>query len=304
MTGNEIFDMSIAIIDSLSSTGVVDESETKDYEYRAPYLLDLWQREIVKSCGFSKTFEVPCYHKLNTLGEQFNVVEHTTTDQIYEGYGSSFYFGVDGTATVYIEKLTGGSWTATSGLYCVGGVETSHSGVLSCVGTTNGFNYYKGTITATGPVRLRFTGGYYRHINRALSPYSYTSSLLVPEFKSWFKLDLPDDFKSRVQVISEHIGEGIDNYRWENNDLYISDNFDGVVRIIYTPIPIKITALTQTMEVDDNTCISGAYYLAKAYALSDMDYDLANVCSAKYKELKEENKQISTLNYETINNVY
>lgn len=44
-TGLEIFNMSVAIMDALSDTGAVTDAQTKDYKYKAPYLLDLWQHE-------------------------------------------------------------------------------------------------------------------------------------------------------------------------------------------------------------------------------------------------------------------
>jgi len=47
-TGKEIFDMSIAVIDELSDAGTVSESQIKEYQYRAPFLLDMWQHEMQK----------------------------------------------------------------------------------------------------------------------------------------------------------------------------------------------------------------------------------------------------------------
>lgn len=47
-TGQEIYNMAIAIIDELSDTGTVDPSRTKDYQFKAPYLLDAWNKEICK----------------------------------------------------------------------------------------------------------------------------------------------------------------------------------------------------------------------------------------------------------------
>lgn len=47
-TGTEIFNISIAIIDELSDTGTVSDSQIAEYKNRAPYLLDMWQREIAR----------------------------------------------------------------------------------------------------------------------------------------------------------------------------------------------------------------------------------------------------------------
>ena len=48
----------------------------------------------------------------------------------------------------------------------------------------------------------------------------------------------------------------------------------------------KITALTQTMQVSDEGCMSGVYYLAMQFALADQNSELASFCSGKYNELK------------------
>jgi hypothetical protein len=50
-TGRKIFNQAIAIIDELSDTGAVDENQVSDYLARAPYLLDLWQKEMSKVEG-------------------------------------------------------------------------------------------------------------------------------------------------------------------------------------------------------------------------------------------------------------
>lgn len=47
-TGQEIFNISIAILDELSDSGTVNPSQVKEYSNRAPFLLDMWQREIGK----------------------------------------------------------------------------------------------------------------------------------------------------------------------------------------------------------------------------------------------------------------
>jgi len=57
-TGTEIFNMSIALMDELSPTGTINETQVSDYMYRAPYLLDLWQHEISKIENLSEVSKV------------------------------------------------------------------------------------------------------------------------------------------------------------------------------------------------------------------------------------------------------
>lgn len=47
-TGEKIFNQALAIIDELSETGTVTDSQVLEYKRRAPFLLDMWQREIAK----------------------------------------------------------------------------------------------------------------------------------------------------------------------------------------------------------------------------------------------------------------
>lgn len=45
-TGLDVFNRSIAIIDELSDSGAIVDSQIREYKHRAPYLLDLWQQEM------------------------------------------------------------------------------------------------------------------------------------------------------------------------------------------------------------------------------------------------------------------
>lgn len=56
-TGTEIFNQSIAILDELSDAGTIVESQVKEYKHRAPYLLDLWQKEIGDSLQAVQEYE-------------------------------------------------------------------------------------------------------------------------------------------------------------------------------------------------------------------------------------------------------
>lgn len=51
---------------------------------------------------------------------------------------------------------------------------------------------------------------------------------------------------------------------------------------------VKITSLTQELQISDENCPSGSYYLAHHYAIADQNDSLANTCLSKYRELKRE----------------
>jgi hypothetical protein len=48
VTAREIFEQAIAIIDELSDNGTVSDTQTREYRARAPFLLEMWQREMGK----------------------------------------------------------------------------------------------------------------------------------------------------------------------------------------------------------------------------------------------------------------
>lgn len=298
-TGTEIFNQAIAIIDELSDTGTVNDSQVKEYKNRAPYLLDMWQKEMARSGDLFKTFEISCFRKQNLLGDlnQYSViVENNGKTDTYVAVGANcFYLEVDGDCSI---TLTENGSNLTGAYIFNGGVETPFTGTINITvpaGTTT-FLPIRGIFTPASQnstIIMTITGAYYfRHNNRALSPYKFPSAAKVPDFKPWYKIDMPPDFKSRTQVVNEYPMWQYeeDTYRkWENgNQLYVNFAYEGIIRVNYIPVPAKITSLAQALEVDDNTAISGAYYLAEHFALADQNDDLAQKCKEKFRELKAE----------------
>jgi hypothetical protein len=306
--------MAIAVIDGLSDSGAVSDSDVKEYKFRAPYLLDAWQHEIAKSGDFFKTIEFSCFRKNNLLGDLncFQAIEFIGVDQIYTAIGANcFYVEVNENSIIKLQE----NGQPLSGTYIFnGGTPTAFNGTINITvpaGTTS-YLPIRGVLSPssqTSATSLIMSGTtYYRHNNRALSPYKYSSASKVPDFKPWYKIDMPSDFKSRTQVIDEYPSfqyEIDSQFKWENNnELYVQFGYEGLIRIDYIPVPTKITDLSQTLEVDDTTAMSGAYYLAKMFALADQNTELANVCSAKYKELKNESMVKETLSFMNITDVY
>jgi hypothetical protein len=150
-TGTEIFDRAIAILDELSDTGAVVDSQIKEYKYRAPYLLDLWQKEMAKSGDFFKTFELSCFRKNNLLGDvsqMGKIIENNGETQEYSAVGAHcFYLEVDGDCTLTFTE--GGA--NVSGTYSFnGGAETPFDGTINIAvpaGTTS-FLPVKGILSA------------------------------------------------------------------------------------------------------------------------------------------------------------
>lgn len=295
-TGKELYDAAITIIDELSDTGTVDENKTKEYLGRAPRLLDLWQHEMAKSGDLHKTFELSCFRKKNLLTDVTQmglIVENNGESQAYSGVGAyCFYLEVDGDCTITLQE----NGADLSGTYSFnGGEETAFDGSINITvpeGTTS-FLPIRGILAASGGnVTMAISGSYYfRHNNRALSPYKFATADKVPDFKPWTKVTMPADFKSRSQIISEtpnwQYSEGTPSVKWEgSNEMYVMFSYEGLIRIKYIPVPTKITDLSQTLEVDEITSASAAYYLAEHFAMADQNSELAGRCKEKYRELK------------------
>jgi len=313
-TGTEIFSQAIAILDELSDSGTIVESQIKEYKHRAPYLLDLWQREMIKNGDLFKTFELSCFRKKNLLGDTSQlgiIIENNAEPQSYSASGAyCFYIEVDGDCTLTFTE----DGTPLRGKYSFnGGAETAFTGTVNITvpdGTTS-FLPIRGILTASGGnVTMTISGTYYfKHNNRALSPYKFATADKVPDFKPWYKVQMPSDFKSRSQIISEHPSwqyqEGSSSVKWEGaNELYVMFSYDGIIRIKYIPVPTKITDLSQTIEVDDITATSGAYYLAEHFAMADMNDELARRCKEKFRELKIDSMVKTPLQPSEIKDIY
>lgn len=314
-TGKKIFDRSIAVIDELSEGGYVNDSQIKEYKDRAPYLLDMFQKEVAKSGDLSKTFEMSCTRRKNLLGDlnQYGIIkENNGVSDPYSAIGANcFYLETDGDCTVTFTE----NGVPVSGKYTFnGGTETDFVGTISITvptGTTS-FLPVKGILSPasqTSTIGMVISGAYYfRHNNRALCPYKYSSALKVPDFKPWYKITMPNDFKSRMQIVNEFTPwqyESSGNHRWEgNNELYVLFSYEGIIRIKYVPIPAEIVSLDQTLEIDDITAQAGVYYLAQHFAITDQNDELAALCKAKYKELKAESMIKTALSPTEIRDVY
>lgn len=313
-TAQEIFNNSIAIIDELSDSGTVNPSQVKEYANRAPFLLDMWSKKMARTGDLYKTFEISCFRKQNLLNEfdSFNIVEHIDTDQPYEAVGGNcFFFGVDGESTVLIEEEINGVWTSCAGNYKTEiEPQTAFNGVINSNSPSKSFNYYKGILTPTSQsnrIRLVFSGNYYyKHVNRALCPYKFPSIDKVPDFKPYYKVEMPSDFKVVSTIIDEYPSWQYEEatHKWEGKDLYVHFGYEGTIRITYIPIPAKITSLTQTLEIDDITAQSGAYYLAEHFALADQNTDLVKKCNAEFKALQLESTIKTPLTASQIKDVY
>ena len=140
-TARNIFNKSISIIDELSDSGAVNDTQVKEYKNRAPYLIDMFQKEMAKNGDLFKTFEVSCFRKKNLLGDLNHygiITENNGESQPYSAIGANcFYLETDGDCTVSFAE----NGSPISGTYIFnGGEETAFTGTFDITvptGTTS-----------------------------------------------------------------------------------------------------------------------------------------------------------------------
>lgn len=300
-TAQEVFGLAMDLIDERLDTGLLSESDTVSYKVKTPGLLTILQSELIKQGDLFSTYEIANKPLTNMLGytSEFDIMEFTGTEIIRECIGSakSYYFEVDRVGTVYVEDYNG-AWNTLA--------------TITTTNTPNGFTAYKGLVTSSSGAtksRLRFTGSYYyKTVNRALFAAPFALAADVPDYRPWVKKQMPADFKSVNEIVEEFPDRqyaNLSNYKWEGKrDLYINYYFIGNVRVVYRPIPNIVTALTDSMQVDDVTARTILPYGLGAHLLLTENADVAGFLQQRYEELKASASKNPPSASEMINNVY
>jgi hypothetical protein len=302
-TVRNIFDKALALLNQYSDDGVrIPDADVVDLMMKSIPLADMAQKELYKVGKLYKTFEFDNKPSANLLGllSNFDAVDFDGTVKYYPSesgvVGSrAYYFEVNrDTAIVTIEELISGTWTVIE-------TPTITSGITSYTG-------FKGILaSSTNARRMKFDGTtHYRHINRCL--YSAPFALVdVPDYRPWFKVEMPTDFRTIDQVIEEYPTRQYGKQtasKWESNKyLYINYYYDGNIRIVYKPVPADITAITDTLEIDDITAQAIVYYVAARLAPFKKK-ELVTFFESKYIELKIENAVDTTASSSEIIDVY
>lgn len=292
-----------ALLDSYTEDGsVIPAGELLDFTASCIRFADMGQKELYKVGRFEKTIELSHYPVKNELGlmTNFEIVEFTGEVQYYPNENGledikSYYVEADRTHTVTVQELEGGTW---QDLIVNSGIKADMTA-------------YKGNITVStigNKIRLKMSGGsYYRHRNRALFAYAFEDDTDVPEYSAWVLQTLPSDFKALDMVVKEFPHRQYDqsaSYKFEKpNRLYFNYYFQGMIRIIYKPIPITITLETQTLEVDDIVAKALSYYVASWISPYE-NQSMTNPFFQKFLELKIEASEVGPVTEETISNIY
>ena len=168
----------------------------------------------------------------------------------------------------------------------------------------------KGILTVSDTnnrVRLKISGTtHFRHKDRALYKNLYQADK-VPEYAAWVKYDMPDDFNAIDEIIEEFPSRQYrdsSNFKTENyRDYYYNLYFEGLIRITYKPIPSTITALTDTIDIDDILAQLIVYDVAGKVGFYE-NKDIVNYSEQRRLEGKVEATSDQPASEETISNMY
>jgi hypothetical protein len=283
-TAQQVFDWTMDLIDERLNTGLISASDTISYNVKSPGILTLLQTELIKQGDVYSTYSISNYPVNNLLGQRSNFdirpFEGTELTFVADGSAKAYYFEVDDDATVYVEDFNG-AWNTLQ--------------TVNAAPTASGFTAYKGIVTPSSGAyksRLRFGGTYYyRTVNRALFGVSFASASDVPDYRAWILKQMPSDFKSVDEIIQESVDEYAINasYKWEGKrDLYMDYYFQGNLRIVYRPIPAVITALSDTLVLDDVTARMVLPFGLAAHLMLEENAATASYFNQRYEELKRQ----------------
>ena len=299
----DLFNKLLAIIDNFTEDGVaIPDAENIDVQKKFIVFADMAQKELWKYNKVTKQVEITSKPPENRLGRtsNFNIVDFEGDAQYYPNEDGvtdvqGYSIKVDGDCTITFEEEIASVWTQIEQL-----TPTSISTLT----------LYKGVLTVTStdnPVRMVISGTtHFRHKDRALWKVLYQADK-VPEYAAWVKYDMPSDFNAIDEVVEEFPTRQYKespNFKMENyRDYYYNFYFEGLIRITYKPIPIAITALTDTMQIDDVLAQAIVYDIGAKVGFYE-NKDVVNYCEQRRIEAKIEASSEQPASEEAIGNVY
>lgn len=299
-TAQEVFDIAMDLIDERLDDGTISASDTLSYNVKTPGILTLLQSELIKQGDIFSTHQISNKPVTNILGyrSNFDVVAFEGDEITYEcpEVAKAYYFELDKDATVYIEDYTT-VWNVLA--------------TITAAPTASGFTAYSGIVIPTSGAtksRIRLGGSYYyRIVNRALFGVPLAAVGDIPVYRPWVLKQMPSDFKSVNEIVNEENDSYSRSagYKWEGRrDLYMDYYFDGNIRIIYRPIPTILTALTDSMQVDDITARTVIPYGLAAHLMISENPAVASYFNGRFEELKKDSDKKPPSSAEQIINVY
>lgn len=291
-----------AFLDNYTEDGVIiSDEEVSDLIASGIRFANIGQRELHKVGLIQQTYEFTNIPIKNVLGDgaNFELAEFTGTDKYLPNESGvaakSYNLEANATHTIVIQELESSVWTD----------------LITLSGVSLDMTRYAGNITPTTEgnlIRIKFSGSsYYRYTNVALFEYLFQSDDDVPVYAKYVKRDMPENFKQLVEVNVQNENRNyISNsvYLFEKpNKFYYDYYFNGRIRIVYNPIPSKITSKDDILDLDDVTATILSYYVASWIAPYE-NQSMTNPLFQKYAELKAEAMQGDPVSQEDIHDEY
>lgn len=306
-TVDEVFTRACSLIDSLTDDGIVDVNTTSDYRGRTLTLVDMSLKDLIPLFDYYTIYEIARSKIENMLGDganfdvkDYDAYEDYTIECTNDKYGSvkGYHFETDaGSGNAYIEDYTSG-WNTLA--------------TIPLTNTDISFKKYSGTVTPTAGAtksRIRFDGLYhYRITNIALYKYSFAT---VPTYRAWIPIQLPVDCRRIEKVTTEEDEEIYTNgtfykIEWEGarQTIFVKWDYSGTLKVHYKPTPSKPTAFTDTLNIDDNSALAIANYLALNFVSTEQNTELRIHFQTEYERLKRIIGQKQPKTEQPILNVY
>jgi len=299
-TVQEILYDARTLVDEYNENGVIiSDDEITTLETNAIRFVDMAQKEMFRHLKNYSFFEFSNKRIPNLLGSQFQIVQHIGEDQTYPQSGEgvvgakAYFFTLDSTATVLIREYDGATWSTLTTLNLTPTEKTDYSGLI----TPSDPNY---------PIEIVFSGAnFYNHSNRCLYSYPFLSTA-IPQYKEYIKIEMPSDYGELVKVIEEYPTYNKEaNFKWQGfNDIYIKQEYEGSIKIIYNPIPTTVIALTDELTINNLTAEQAIIYYVASRLANTENTDLINLYEGKFNELKFEANKKRPMEEEKIQDVY
>jgi len=279
MTAREIFAMAMAIADEINDSGSIDGNTTTNFQARTPGILNVLQRQFIYDSRYTKIHKIIKSKPLVVLSN-FDLLNYTSEDKTVEGSGKAYGYAFTPVAngTVYIEDYTG-IWNTLDTISAVSGVESTGS-VTPTSGATKS--------------RIRLSGTYaFSVMNYALYGANYET---VPSFASRIAYDMPSDFNSIKDIVSDNEGEYSTEkpYNIENdNKLYVEWDYEGIIRVEYVPVPALLTGIDDSLDIDDRIASSVLVYGLVAELFKEENDDIYKHANQEYNKAYALNQQPS-----------
>ena len=262
VTAQDIFNSAMDLMDKRNNVGLIDATKTARYLARTPAILTIGQNILTRDGNVYSFYEFNHRKYVNLLGDRLSIIdEHLSTDKTYttDKVAHSYYFDIDCDSTIVIEELDG-TWNVLLTIPIIGIIKTTA--------------YYGTLVSSPTATQTRITFGgntYYQILKVALFAEPFLPSQ-VPIYREWIEYVMPDDFESINQIVTS---SPVQPYQKDSmfkfqgtNRLFVSWEFEGTEKIVYTPVSIPITLMTQKMQMDDTTCMTTlTYYLASQLVL-------------------------------------